>query len=408
MTLATHSDLQLDLFGAVLASYMDGEPRSNARLYRDLVDAGHLSEQDLTTKAPVGAAGARHNLATRRVRWAQQDLKKRGVLERIPGVRGSWRMAERDKKGLTKAPPNVVMLGFSTDLGVAVWGSCHDVFGSLTDSIAVCITSPPYPLKQARAYGNVTQDEWVDWVCKCLEPIVKRLLPGGSIAVNLSNDIFEPGLPARSIYREEFVVAMRKRLGMYKMDDMPWESNKIPGPYQWASKRRMQLNTGYEPIYVFCNDPLRSFADNTRVLQPHTETHKKLMARGGESRTAVNSDGANRLYPGSFGAETEGRIPRNVLRFGNVCPDQRRLRKLARAAGLPVHGASMPLALALFLVEYLSRPGDLVVDPFGGTLTTAKACQMLSRSWLACEMMAEYLMAGRLRFDPADLADDEA
>lgn len=74
------------------------------------------------------------------------------------------------------------------------------------------------------------------------------------------------------------------------------------------------------------------------------------------------------------------------------------MRERARAIGLPVHGASMPLALAMFLVQYLSRPGDLVVDPFGGTVTTGKACQELGRLWMASELMAEYLMCGRLRF----------
>ncbi len=403
-TLPAHS-AQLDLFGAVLASYMDGQARTNDSLYRDLADSGLLSESELKTKVPVGRSGVGVNLAKRRIRWYQQTLKESGVLQRVPGARGTWRIAERNKNDLTKVPPKVVMLGFSTDLGVALWGSCHDVFGSLTESVAVCITSPPYALAKPRAYGNPSQDEWVDWVCRALEPIVKRLLPGGSIAVNLSNDVFEPGLPSRSLYRERFVIAMAERLGMHKMDEIVWANeSKAPGPYQWASKRRMQLNTGYEPVLVFCNDPLRSFADNRRVYQPHSEEHKKLIAAGGERRARANSDGAYRVRVGAYANETPGRIPKNVLRMGHSCADQRRMRKLAREAGLPVHGATMPLALAMFLVQYLSRPGDLVVDPFGGTMTTAKACQELGRLWMSSEIVAEYLMAGRLRFAPEHLA----
>ena len=193
---------------------------------------------------------------------------------------------------------------------------------------------------------------------------------------------------------------MHERLGMRKMDSLIWNCpNKAPGPVQWASRQRLQLNTGYEPIHIFCNDPLRSFASNERVLQPHTEKHLRLMRAGGESSARVNADGAYRVRKGAYGRETAGRIPKNVLTFGHAGQDQRRLQLLARERGIKMHGAVMPLALAIFLVQYLSRPGDLVVDPFGGTLTTAKACEMLGRLWMASELMAEYVHLGGLKFN---------
>lgn len=401
------SPAQLDLFGSVIAAYMDGEPKTNDELYASLEGLGLMSSAELEDKVPVGSRGALYSLAKRRIRWYQQTLREQGVLERVPGIRGSWRIAARDKNDLTRATPKVVMLGFSTEMGVALWGSCNDVFGALTDSIAVCITSPPYPLANPRAYGNPKPAEWVDWLCRCLEPIVQRLLPGGSIAINLSNDVFETGLPSRSLYVERFTIAMADRFGLGLMDRVVWaNASKPPGPYQWASKRRMQLNVGYEPVLVFCNDPLKSIADNRRVLQPHSAEHQRLIDAGGEQRARANSDGAYRVLKGAYGNQTAGRIPRNVLHIGHACADQQRMRRSAREAGLPVHGASMPLALALFLVQYLSRPGDLVVDPFGGTMTTAKACEQLGRLWMSSELMAEYLMAGRLRFGADRLVTD--
>lgn len=389
---------QLSLFEAVVQAYADGRPRSNEELYEGLVAAGHLSPEQAQRRDPVGRARAAVNLTKRRIRWWQQDLRSMGVLERLPDQRGTWRLAERNKHDLTVASPGVMMIGCSTDLGVAIWGSCLDVFSGLSESVAVCITSTPYPLCKPRAYGNPSQQDWVDWACRQLEPIVRRLLPGGSIAVNISNDIFVPGSPARSLYKEHFVIAMHARLGMHKMDEVIWScENKAPAPYQWASRQRMQLNTGYEPVLIFCNDPLASFADNRRVLQPHTDAHRKLMLAGGERRQAVHGDGAYRIKPGSFGRVTEGRIPKNVLRIGNNCAAQRQVKHDARAQGLPHHGATMPLALARFLVQYLSREGDLVVDPFAGSLTTAQACEELGRRWLCSEIVAEYLMGGRLR-----------
>lgn len=398
---------QLDLFAGVLTAYMDGKPKTNEQLYQSLIASGYLTEQELQERTPIGRDGALHSVARRRARWMQQSLRAAGVLERIPDQRGTWRLADRDKKDLTRAAPGVTMLGFSTKLGLALWGSCTDAFGSMTDSVAAVITSPPYCLAQPRAYGNVSQEEYVDWLCKQLEPLVKRLLPGGNICINLG-DVFEPGLPSKSLIKQRFIIAAWERLGLRLMSENPWiNPNKPPGPVAWASKQRMQLNEGWESVLIFCNDPLRSIADNRRVLQPHTQSHLKLIARGGEQRERVNSDGAYRIRKGSYANPTPGRIPRNVLVYSGSCADQRNMRRKARAAGLPVHGASMPLALALFLVQFLSRPGDLIVDPFGGSLTTGRAAESLGRMWMASEIMAEYLMGGRLRFTPEELAGRE-
>ena len=395
---------QLDLFQDIVGAYLDGEPKTNDELYDHLLSSGAVSSEEMGRKAKVGVAGVEYNVTKRQCRWLQMTLRDMGVIERVPDSRGTWRLAARSKDDLTRATPGVTMLGFSTRLGMALWGSCNDVFGSLTESIGLVLTSPPYALAQPRAYGNVSQDEWVDWLCKCLEPLVKRLAPGGSVALNVSQDLFVPGMPSRTLLVARLQIALCERLGLHAMDTIIWASNKPPGPAAWASKKRVQLNVGYEPVLVFCNDPLASTASNQRVLQPHSERHLKLIGAGGEKRTCVNSDGAYRIRPGSYGKVTEGRIPTNVLYISNNCADQRRMRRKAKAAGLPVHGASFPLALALFLVKFLSRPGDLVVDPFGGSMTTAKACEQLGRLWLSSEIHAEYILAARFRFDEESLA----
>lgn len=58
----------------------------------------------------------------------------------------------------------------------------------------------------------------------------------------------------------------------------------------------------------------------------------------------------------------------------------------------------MPLALARFLIEFLSEPGDMIADPFGGSFTTAKAAELLGRRWLSTECMVEYIIGGATRF----------
>lgn len=395
------SHRQFDLFSEVLHSYSAEREGvlDNATLYGDVIDRMGLPAEILSARVPVGQSQQPHNLLTRQIRWYQQTLKHAGILEKVDGERGVWRLTQPAGDDLNKISPNVSVVGFSTKLGIAILGTCETVFSRIDSPITLVITSPPYPLAKARSYGNPKEAEYVAWICNALEPIVRNLVRGGSICLNVSNDIFVTGSPARSLYRERLVLALHDRLGLHKMDELIWHNpSKPPGPVKWASMERVQLNVAWEPVYWLTNDPSAIKSDNRRVLQEHTEKQLRLIKQGGEQRTGDFSNGAYRINPGRFGNETKGRIPRNVLAFGHSCGDQRSYKKQARENGLPAHGASMPLSLASFLVEFLSKPDDLVVDPFGGSFTTAKAAERLGRRWLSTECMLEYVMGASFRF----------
>lgn len=189
------------------------------------------------------------------------------------------------------------------------------------------------------------------------------------------------------------------RFALHRMDTLIWSNpSKAPGPVRWASMARVQLNVGYETIDWLTNDPTRVRSDNRRVLEPHSDRHQALIRAGGEQRSQSYSDGAYRIHPGRFSTPTPGRIPKNVLVRGHSCTDARRYRKDARDLGLPVHGARQPLSIPEFLVRFLSDVGDLIVDPFGGTVTTGMAAQRQGRRWLVVEAMLDYLRAGAVRF----------
>ncbi|MFL9611053.1 DNA methyltransferase [Methylobacillus sp. Pita2] len=390
---------QLALFTGILAAYAanDDAPLDNKTLYRMAVKQAGLPESVLDARVSIGGSHG-HNLMTRKIRWFQQTLKAAGVIERIPGKRGLWKLTQPNKDKLNQIDTTLSVLGFSTRLGVAILGSCETFFKRIDTPVHLVVTSPPYPLQNSRDYGNPSEAEFVDWMCRMLEPVVKNLVPGGSICLNISNDIFIKGLPARSLYRERLILALHDRLGLYKMDELIWESNKAPGPAIWASKTRTQLNVAYEPVYWLTNDPSLVASDNRRVLQPHSKEHQKFIAAGGQKHRYESSNGAYVHLPGSYSAETKGKIPRNVIKIGNADFSQRAYKRMAIANGLPAHGAPMPLKLAKFLIEFLTKPGEVVVDPFGGSFTTPLAAELLGRAWMATELVAEYVLGGALRF----------
>ncbi|MFA0809550.1 DNA methyltransferase [Microbulbifer epialgicus] len=396
--------MQLSLFDHVKNVYSEtSSPLDNETLYARVAARAGITEGELNTRSPIGKSGAPRSKLKRAIRWHQQTMKSSGWIEKT-GDRGVWKLTRNGKKQLTKVSAKYSIVAFSTDLGVAIWGNCTNAFKNLNEKISLVLTSPPYPLKQSRAYGNVNVDQYIDFICSSLEPMIKQLKPGGSVTINLSNDIFEHRSPARSLYLEKLTIALSERLGLSLMDRLIWNCpNKPPGPVQWCSKHehRFQLNYGYEPILWFSNDPLKVLSNNNRVLIPHTEKHLKLIQSGGEKRSADYSDGAHRIRPGNYSNATPGRIPKNVITIPNTCHSQRQYKARARELNLPVHGAPMPLALAKFLIEFLTPLGALVAEPFGGSLTTALAAEELGRRWIATEIFWEYLCGGAARFNNA-------
>jgi len=395
---------QLSLFQAVKDVYADsdGAQIDNRTLYAEVAKRAGICHETMHGRVPIGKDQAPRSPVARAVRWAQQTLKTEGLLEHSDGKRAVWQLTAQGRQRLCRIKRGHVLLAFSTDLGVALWGDTLDVFANLGEPISLCLTSPPYPIARGRAYGQFAESEYVDFLCRAIEPIVKNLRLGGSVVLNISNDVFERGLPSRSLYQERLVLALHDRLDLHLMDRVIWHNpSKPPGPVQWASIHRKQLNVSYEPVLWMTNDPRQVRSDNRRVLEPHSERQQKLIRAGGENRHGVYSDGAYAVRPGAYSRTTPGRIPRNVLALGHACPSQKHYKQSTRALGLPVHGAPYPLRLAKFFINFLTEKDDLVVDPFGGSLTTGHGAEALGRRWVSSDNIWEYLRGGAERFQGA-------
>ena len=377
-------------------------PTTNADMYGMVAAKSGIPLSVLNQTAPVGKAEAPHSRVKRSFRWMQQNMRRAGVIERCGQQRGAWQITAKAKEALTRAESGLSLVGFSTHLGLALWSSGADAIEQLDEPVHLLLASPPYAIAQGRAYGSVSPTQYIDFICGAIEPVIEKLAPGGSVVLNVANDLYEKGLPSRELSHERLLIALNDRYGLHKMDTLIWHKTSTPpGPVQWASKRRVQLNQSWEPLLWMTNDPKLVFSNNRRVLQPHSAKQARLIAAGGESRNASYSDGAYRIRHGSFANPTAGRIPTNVLSYSQVCGDQRAYKRTARGLGLPTNGAPMPLSLAKFLVEFLTEPGQLVVDRFAGSLTVAKAAEVTGRRWLAIEQMAEFVRGGAERFREA-------
>lgn len=55
-----------------------------------------------------------------------------------------------------------------------------------------------------------------------------------------------------------------------------------------------------------------------------------------------------------------------------------------------LHPCPKPINVIMYYINRLSMEGDLVFDPFGGSGTTAVACERMSRRWIITEIVEEY------------------
>lgn len=84
--------------------------------------------------------------------------------------------------------------------------------------------------------------------------------------------------------------------------------------------------------------------------------------------------------------------PRSVLRF--PCAPQGR------------HETEKPMPLMEWLVKTYSNPGELVIDPFAGSGTTAIACINTGRRFWGCELNRTFYRRALRRILEAQRGDD--
>ena len=88
-------------------------------------------------------------------------------------------------------------------------------------------------------------------------------------------------------------------------------------------------------------------------------------------------------------------------------PENRNRRSVWTVPTQPYSGAHFavfPAALIEPCILAGSRPGDLVLDPFMGSGTTAQVAQQLGRQWIGCELNTEYAPLQQARTAQAALA----
>ena len=201
----------------------------------------------------------------------------------------------------------------------------------------------------------------------------------------------------RSLYHFRLLLALCDDLGYHLCQEFFWHNPaKMPAPAEWVNVRRIRVKDSVEYIYWLSASEFPK-ADNSKVLQAYSPDMKRLIKRG--VKKTVRPSGHN-IKP-SFSQDRGGAIPGNVITCGNNESNSEYIRQ-SKKEGKKIHPARFPADLPRFFIEFLTDPGDLVLDPFAGSNTTGAVAEQLGRRWIAVEKNRAYAKDSELRFHLAE------
>jgi site-specific DNA-methyltransferase (cytosine-N4-specific) len=283
---------------------------------------------------------------------------------------------------------------YTTRCGRAYHGDALKLLPQLpAESVSLVITSPPFPLRRQKAYGNVPADEYLEWFWPFAEEIHRVLRPDGSFVLELGG-AWNPGSGTRSLFQYELILRLAKLFHLAQ--EFYWYNpSKLPTPAEWVTIRRTRVKDAVTMLWWLSKSE-EPQADNRRVLKPYSRSMKRLLRDGYDMAMRPSQ---HEIGP-HFRRDNGGAIPPNILTVPNTRSSDEYIRR-CRAAGAPIHPARFLPDIPDFFIRFLTEPRQLVLDPFAGSNVTGQVAEALGRSWLAIEIDGAYVESSLLRFPGA-------
>lgn len=253
-------------------------------------------------------------------------------------------------------------------------------------SVDAVITDPPYP-GVFRQYGKtktqLREEQWHDLMDAVIAQ-VRRVLTATGSAVFILQPVGNK-IGSMSLWLPEFLIRTARKWNWVR-DHWWYNNNALPGV--GGADRRHQLCRGAMKHVLWFGAP-DCYRNQDAVLVPsapvrkgRANNHALYRARSGRTMRYARADAAT--------AERGGRVPDNVV----IAPNSK---------NATVHPAITPLPLADWWVRYISKPGDIILDPFTGSGTVGVAALHHDRHFLGIEKEAEYVAIANDRLADAQI-----
>lgn len=223
-------------------------------------------------------------------------------------------------------------------------GDCIEIMKSLPDkSIDLVFADPPFNIgiKYDIHNDNMPYEEYYKWSKKWIEEIGRLLKNNGTIYIAIGDE-----------FAAEINIILKKA-GFYFRNWITWY-------YTFGQNQRKKFNRVHTHILYFVKNKKQFTFNDKNIRIP-------------SARQLIYKD--KRANP-------IGKIPDDVWQFSRVCGTfKERIEK---------HPCQMPEDLLKLIIKASSNEGDLVLDPFGGTGTTAAVAKRLKRNFITMEISKEY------------------
>ena len=249
-------------------------------------------------------------------------------------------------------------------------GDCEEILKDFPDnSVDLIFTSPPYADQRKRTYGGIKPDKYVDWFLPKAEQFRRVLKPTGTFILNIKERVVNG---ERHTYVIELILQLREQGWLWTEEYMWHKKNSYPG--KWPNRFRdswerllqfnnqKKFNMYQEAVMV----PVGDWAKTRLAKLSETDKRRdESKAKSGFGKNISNWVGRDMVYPN------------NVLHMATECYNRN-------------HSATFPVALPSWFIKLFTLPGDVVLDPFLGSGTTAVAAKQLGRRYIGIDTNPEY------------------
>lgn len=250
----------------------------------------------------------------------------------------------------------------------------HALKGIDQNSIDLIITSPPYADSRKSTYGGESPDKYVSWFTPISEQLLRVLKPEGSFVLNVKERVVHG---ARHTYVIELILKMKDQGWIWTEEYIWHKKNCYPG--KWPNRFR----DSWERLLHF-NKTRKFKMYQNEVMVP---TGKWAKTRLKKLSVIDQKRDESKVWSG-FGKKVSNWIgrdmvyPSNVLHIATECANRN-------------HSATFPRPLPEWFIKLFTLRGDVVLDPFSGSGTTALVAAQMGRHYIGIEKEEEYVLHSR-------------
>ena len=280
-----------------------------------------------------------------------------------------------------------------------LYGDCRTTIPTITEPIQMCVTSPPY--YGLRDYGGEenqigqegSPEEFIDQLVEVFKKVRDVMVDDGTLWVNMGDTYynyrsdgnypkqtvsktnqdlpnFSPargnklkGLKSKDLIGVPWLLAFALRKdGWYLRQDIIWHK---PNPMPESVKDR--CTKSHEYIFLLSKSK-NYYYDNEAIKEP---------AKDWGTRDRTN---------GKYHNKGTGLQPHTGLSKSYPTKNKRSVWTVTSKPYKEAHFATYPPDLIEPCIKAGSRKGDIILDPFMGSGTTAMVSKQLDRHFIGCEL----------------------